>query len=629
MRSVYPLKWCPKEFLAGDLDNSKSSRLLGTPKLSKVETLVREMAQNSWDAGTDEWQPAFRIRLREGTADLKANLRILFSEDEPSSPLARALADPNFHVLEILDRGTSGLDGPVDMSEVPEGVPSNFQDLILKVGVPRTSGQGGGTYGFGKTAAYAYSQIGTVIYWSRCVNLEGELEHRFIASAFREKFDMRGVQYTGRHWWGAKAADGSAAPVIGEEAQRLGEALFDWDFPGEETGTSMLILYPALRDTVEAAQDKDRLELTEESDFDEIVERWADQVRKTIRHHLWPKIVPHPVSEQAPMEISLTVHGVDIPLRSESKEMLDHWADALNAVRLAQDAPEMKQKSKLISVHEVTRQGELNGVRKTHVLGHLAISIITGLKSVGEGADLDPERSEQGRVVRMRNLPELVVDAKDWIGEGPDGDTDWIAIYKPVAELDDLYALAEPPAHDDWVAQSEALDHNQSLVITHTERKIKAILNEQLMTSDLYSDSKSPRVSTRKLSKKLSRLIPAGRIGPEVRTSQATNRVAITNGPKIRVLSQSLVRTDERVMQVQELQMMAEGTGDSVQVQLNARYVGIGVSEKLRADEFEVYWEGAEENAPGIATAPIGKEFKAYVHAKQGRALRFTVKERV
>lgn len=42
----------------------------------------------------------------------------------------------------------------------------------------------------------------------------------------------------------------------------------------------------------------------------------------------------------------------------------------------------------------------------------------------------------------------------------------------------------------------------------------------------------------------------------------------------------------------------------------------------------EIYWEGAEEVERGVARATIGREFAAYVHADQGRALKLTAKVR-
>lgn len=623
MNSIRPLDWHPKLFRPGDLDNSGSERLLGNPKLSKVDTLVREMAQNSWDARLDDWQPAFHLRLREGSVELRQKLRTLLQNDLASSPLKKSLQDPHFHVLEILDRGTSGLDGPIDMTE---GEPRNFQDLILKVGVPRSSGKGGGTFGFGKTAAYAYSRVGTVVYWTRCKNAEGELEHRFIVSAFRKKFERAGIQYTGRHWWGATNEKGEVSPIVGDEAQRLGESLFEWDFSEDETGTSMLILHPPLRETVEVTQDMDALPFTEMHNFHEIVAEWGSQVRHSIRRHLWPKLVAHPLTDQAPMLMTLTVNGEEVSLKSEEAGMIDQWALALNAVRAQQDGSDEPIRNRRVTVHEIRHQGSLDGVRKARTLGHMAIvRRFPDSEIPGNGEDLDPITSpDQGRVVRMRNVPELVVNSKDFITAQPHEGMDWLAVFKPTREMDDVFAASEPPAHDDWVP--EGLDRERQLIIQHTDRRIRQILEEELFKPEDASGGRGRRVSTAKLSKKLAQLLPAER----TESLSARKRKAFTqrqaSGPRIVITSSELVKTDEKVRQVHRLGLRVEGPGNEAEILLGATFVGAdGTQDRIRPDLLEVHWEGARGVGPGTAVCRVGEEVDAYVHAEQGRAMKISV----
>lgn len=624
MSDIHPLVWHPKRFLEGDLDNSASDRLLGNPKLSKLETLIREMAQNSWDARIDDWQPAFRMLLRKGSDELRHRLRVLMRDDVSGSPLEKSLLDPNFHVLEILDRGTSGLDGPIDMSD---GDPSNFQDLILKVGVPRSgASKGGGTFGFGKTAAYAYSRIGTLVYWTRCLNQQGELEHRFIVSAFRDKFVLDGVQYTGRHWWGTTSPDGGVAPIVGERAQRLGESLFAWTFPGEETGTSILILDPPLRETVETAQDIDAASL-KDNDEEQIIRQWTRQARQAIRKHLWPKVVPHPATDQAPMDICLEVHDEEIALVDDPGGAFEQWASALNGVRAAQDCPELMSRNRLLSVHEVTHQGSLNGIRRTRTLGHLAIlRRHLDLEDRIDGDDLDPEvAGEVGRVMRMRNEPELVVNSRDYVDAQPMEGMDWLAVFKPRIEMDDVYAKSEPPAHDDWI--SEGLDRERQLIIQHTDRRIRQILQDQLLKEQYDTSGRSPRVPTAKLSKKLAGLLPAEPLdqrGKAVR--EGVRRAA--QGLRAVILSSELVRTDERVRQVQRLVFKVEGPGEEAEIQLGATFIGNQAREDIPADTLEASWYGATEIRPGTAVARVGETVSVFVHAEQGRALALTVNAR-
>ena len=302
------LEWVPKPFRDGDLAGGGSNRLLGRSDLSATEILIREMAQNAWDARTAGGTPTFDINLRRlGPREVGTLRREL--GDSHGLGLDAVLAHEGLRGLEISDRGTTGLDGPVEIGRVTGEDTQNFVDLILKVGVPRTDGRGGGTYGFGKTAAYAYSSCGTVVYWTRCRTPEG-LEHRLIASAMGPEFHLDGAEYTGRHWWGKRRSDGRTLPLRGDEAEALGEAIFTARFEGEQTGTSILILDPSVEHLSASAGRSDggdeeadaQEEALEPAELDAL---FAQAAREALRLHLWPKMTPDVPGGPAPMNISL------------------------------------------------------------------------------------------------------------------------------------------------------------------------------------------------------------------------------------------------------------------------------------------------------------------------------------
>lgn len=281
---VESLDWYPKRFTPGDMDATGGERLLGRTELSPLEVLVRETAQNSWDARLDGTRPKYGISLRRVDFRFRGDLARLLSTNRRVTPVGPAAFDSPY-VLEVFDRGTCGLDGPVTLKPVQGDLPRNFQDLILKVGVPRDDGKGGGTYGFGKTASYAFSTRGTVLYWTRCKNEEGRLEHRFIASAFQDSYQEMGVQYTGRHWWGRRE-DQNILPLIGPEAEALGDRLFQRGFGADETGTSMLIVEPNL--TAESLGSTPADELPVAPEYADVPSEFAARARSAIRRHLWP-----------------------------------------------------------------------------------------------------------------------------------------------------------------------------------------------------------------------------------------------------------------------------------------------------------------------------------------------------
>src|SRR5699024_8661925 len=134
-----PLEWFPKRFAPGDMDASGGDRLLGKTELSRLAVLIRESAQNSWDARRDGTRLLYGINLRRTDFCVREDLATLLPEgwlDE----LERLKRRTNFRILEVYDRGTEGLDGPFDLSPAGKGRSARFQDLILKFGVSHNNG---------------------------------------------------------------------------------------------------------------------------------------------------------------------------------------------------------------------------------------------------------------------------------------------------------------------------------------------------------------------------------------------------------------------------------------------------------------------------------------------------------
>ena len=242
------LGWFPKQFSPGDIDGVGAKRLLGTPNIDPAWVLVREMGQNSWDARGASPSIDFILNLRLLRGPVMEILRRrIFTDDPPKTGLAELLRHDEIWALEVSDRGTVGLGGPIrnDLAVDP-GVDTDFIDLVFNIGAPRDVYLGGGTYGFGKTISYVTSSVGTILIWSRCEGSSG-LEHRLIGSAIGDGFNMDGLRFTGRHWWGnVIASEGRVEPVVGDLAEELGEAVFAARFDRDLTGTSILILDPQL-----------------------------------------------------------------------------------------------------------------------------------------------------------------------------------------------------------------------------------------------------------------------------------------------------------------------------------------------------------------------------------------------
>ncbi|HCN40528.1 hypothetical protein [Rothia sp. (in: high G+C Gram-positive bacteria)] len=610
---VTQLNWFPKEFRAGDADGKINESLMGKPELSPLEVLIRETAQNSWDARILGAVPKFEISLRSlhgGQLDL---LRLLpINQDDHE--FIQALDTDFLDVIEISDRRTTGLDGPVDMSPTSDpSVPKNFENLIYKVGVPRHDGKGGGTYGFGKTATYSFSRIGTVIFWTRCRNEAGELEDRFIASAFRPQYSDGNRQYTGRHWWGERR-ENHIYPLRNEQAQQLGEMLFESRFVGDETGTSLLILAPkldALDEVPLSGEDVEEEEETHASlSADEGLKLSQNQVKflnltqQAIREHLWPKLIEDPHTGASPMDISLKAYGSQIDLFEENDRFLKLWGSTLNFIRAAEEHVDRPP-----AINELLASTQVKAVTwHQRVIGYLGITqfVKTDLDSPTD--ILNPSRpgpQQVGRIALMREQTELVVNTVNWF-ELPENNLDWIAVYRSVADFDALYAESEPPAHDSWNSKTERREVR--LLVERTKRKVVDLLHSALAPENQASTIGSTNIArTTKVASRFARLLPVAKI----ESNEGTNgRVALTQRKRkgqsqqvrLSVQGQSFVQTNG-LSQQQRVTFAVEGTSPLAAVRLSVAIVGEDSAiEQLDFQQLNPVWEGVssytEEGVP-------------------------------
>jgi len=417
------LGWFPKPFGPGDIDGEGAKKLLGTPNIDAAWVLVRETAQNSWDARGAAPSIDFTINLRLLESRVVETLRHrIFTGDAPKTGLGQLIGDERLWALEVSDRGTVGLNGPIrnDLA-VDSGTDTNFIDLVFNIGAPRDVHLGAGTYGFGKTITYAASGVGTVLIWSRCEGAHG-LEHRLIGSAIGESFNMDGLKFTGRHWWGnVIAGENRVEPIVGNLAKELGEKVYAADFGGKSTGTSILILDPLMGgDSPE-----------------EYVRRLADAVV----WNLWPKLlVDQNGRSRMNIEIQLNGQPFALPVIERHPALSGH-AQCLLAVRAMQAGHDLAAVSIRypMEIHPVWLE------RPRTLLGHFALTRYP----------IPPKTAEQPShsISLMRNQAELLVKYLERQGADVEG-FQWAGVFKPVAAVDDSFALAEPPAHDDWIPKA-------------------------------------------------------------------------------------------------------------------------------------------------------------------------------
>lgn len=433
------LTWHPKPNGAGDIDGAGSKRLLGQPELDLVNLMVRETAQNSWDARRPGTIPHYEVRLRDlGESHLDVLRWNVFNQTAPDSTLGMLLERGIIDALEIADRNTIGLGGSLRNDIDTEGA-RDWADFVLAVGAPPDKGLGGGTYGFGKTASYVASRCSTILIWS-AVEHEGGIQHRFIASAMDNGFSIDGQRFTGRQWWGNVIEDEGprprVEPVLGDDAQQLGEALFERHFHPGETGTSLMILAPWPPE--------------EQGTLDD----WAQELPRAVMHNLWPKLGSHQPPERR-MEVQLFDRGREICLPLGDSVVLQALQRCLDAVR------DQKTNSEFDSL---LRGYPVQSLRPKQVLGHVALTRFVA------GSE-DPLKDLCGRVGFMR-WPELVVRSQEYPADAGES-LQWVGVFKPLDSLNSAFASAEPPAHDMWAPES-VRDRADKRAVNIALREIKA-----------------------------------------------------------------------------------------------------------------------------------------------------------
>lgn len=461
-RGETTLDWFPKPYGLGDIDGAGLKGLLGTPNVNPAAVVVRETAQNSWDARGSAERIDFTLNVRELDSEAMRTLRNrVFVGPAPELGLPTLWERDSVWALEVSDRGTTGLNGPVRNDVVvPKGIPTNFVDFVLNVGAPRDVHLGGGTYGFGKTAAYRASGVGTVLIWSRIQGDKG-IESRLIGSAIGSSFEMNSKRYTGRHWWGYLSPDGKRIePVTGTLADEMGQKLFTAPFGPNETGTSILILDPVLTD--------------------EPVEQLPKLLISEVRANLWPKLMDDQ-SGRDRMDIHVQLNGVDQaidPIASDS--VLAAYAACLSEIRTVQ-AGGIKGSGDF-AWHIETR--EVWSKRPLKLLGHLAMVRFP----------VSPfQEKPRSSVALMRNEAELVVKYLERPAINKDT-VQWVGVFKPVAAVDDSFAASEPPAHDDWVPQS-LTDRKMKTDVNVAFTRIKDETAKFVRSSSRVDSSSVPTVS--------------------------------------------------------------------------------------------------------------------------------------
>lgn len=426
------MDWIPEpKPPSGGLAAEGFYKLLGRPRLDPLTVLVRETAQNSWDARLhNEFPVLFGIQGWHLTPSERRALRssvFPHAEEARGTNLATELASPGLIGLYIVDRNTKGLGGPLQADQAVVDGTYDWVDFVLNVGEANKQLRTGGTYGFGKTISYVVSGANAVVIHSRTLH-DGRAQSRLIACAIGEKFSRDDRLYTGRHWWGVAGGE-APLPMTGAEADCIAQRIGMPPFEEGDTGTNILVIAPDLGGRTP--------------------EQAMRFIAESVTWHLWPKMMRR--RDHRPMTITVSWNDDEVPIpRPEDRPPLHGFAQAFQAVM---EHGHSKSSAPGLRIDKIRCQ------RPKADVGLLAtVPLIQRDRAqVDDGSD--PEDSDAPNPaaaitgichhVALLRAPELVVDYLEG-PPPPEGGTEWAGVFRANDDYDHHFAAAEPPTHDSW-----------------------------------------------------------------------------------------------------------------------------------------------------------------------------------
>ena len=557
--------WWSQRFAAeGAASADGIAKQLGRPAVDPLTILVREAAQNSWDAREGSHvRFALEIRRLGDSAPAWRDLLLPGPGPEAGLHLAQCLRHDS-HVLVVSDRGTRGLGGPLRADQAPrEGVIPDFVQFLRNVGEASDHKHGGGTYGFGKGIFYSTSTAGAILVDTRCRHDEGSPRRMMGAALGRSFTTADDVRYTGRHWWG-QVRDDIPYPLEDEADQTrtmLGLPPF-----GDEFGTDIVVLGVALGEVAGGEAIRPRTPM-EAGQF----------LVSSILWNLWPKFGSNRRPREMSFAVSVEGRAIPVPDPVEVPEL----APFVLARDLVDEAPTKTY------------------ARKTEprIAGDLGLQLVPaqlrGDQTPQILAAAMPVAPPLRHIARMR-IPNLVVD---YVEEAPHPDPllAYAGVFRASPEADRAFARSEPPTHDDWV--SAGLAGTDKGVVMNLKRFLKDAVNEQYpRTAGGVSLSAE---GLGRLSTLLAALIPGREQEPEQPEAEDDAEFAV---PKVRGRRGSGRRRKARLVESGHVTLTPYGP----RVEADVEVPGGDVPVALVASAAVVVEGGGTEEEPPVG-APIPK----------------------
>jgi len=450
-------RWHPEEFgPGGAVIGELFLKLLtqGINELSEPELLVRETAQNSWDARRvalkGSTPMSFRVTDLNGAPAVRDQLKDFFGEaaefgsgrpsrEDPTvlRNLWTSLSRDTTSVLYVRDEGTMGLGGPTNARDaVPDGVVDRYVRFLLNIGQANAEETAGGSYGLGRSVFWRTSSCQTVIVYTRF--MEGRLyRSRLIGSSIGAGFRRGGVNHTGRHWW----SDGeNGQPFEGPKAEEWARRLGFRSYEGDSTGTTVMVIAPS---TPGGPRDL------------------ATALKMSIEFHLWPKYVTLPGRAPEETMTFAVEHGTE---KFEPRNGPDLYGSPLgNHVRAFALGRSKKNESGPLQ-YSATLEHDFRGF-DLRSIGRLSVLKMVPQADVPSAADtvsgIDPEDdptdltsvieerfADVADTIALMRTPELIVGYKRI--KNPDNGVALFGVFKATPAANGYLRRSESATHSEW-----------------------------------------------------------------------------------------------------------------------------------------------------------------------------------
>ncbi len=433
-----------------------------------LRTLVREAAQNSWDARGED-TPMFHVDVTQ-LSGLQADylLSLLGTDDVPGLPSFEQIKQGT-PIIIVRDERTCGLDGDLTRSATEVGgrwwrFVGNYGDrAVADAAGGAALGGAGGSFGLGKLAYFGASMSRLVVIHSQVRLADGDLQTRFLIYGIGDTRPDH--NFTGRHWWGLSGEamnEEIPLPIIGNEADVHAAALGLPPFDKDTTGTTFAIINAAAPPEADES-------------YEQTVCR-SEFIRECLLWNLWPKYS----FTDAPMTISLSEDGRKIPLiKAEDHPVAKHFVRAYQAA--ASDESPAGTKKAVVT-------------HSRNPILHVGVAIEAWTEQVTD-TQMQLIEAAGGPTLPLRHVmllrdPRLVVCYREAVGQA-------IAEEHPIAGaalppklgratirnlglplVDEILRRSEPEAHDTWDPGRSRLAPGEQAFLRHVMRELDQTIRD-------------------------------------------------------------------------------------------------------------------------------------------------------